>query len=423
MRRLILFVIILLLTTALYPALTQEGECPAFIATALDLAHETCDGTETNFACYGHASLEAELFSTANSVAFEQAGDMVELSDLRSLRLSALDTGNQLWGVSLMRVAAVPQLNQPLEPLTLLFFGDVSVENRVAVPVEFPVTVAGRRNVNIRFAPNGDAVVLGTLSSGATALAQGRLADNSWIYIKQEATGLTGWVSAAALQMDGDLEALRVVTASNAYFAPMQAFYLETTATDRCSEVPDSGVLVQTPEGVAEISVWINEVKISLGSTAYVRAQPDGDLTVTMLEGHANIETFGVTQTAIAGTEVLVSLGADGLPDAVPEPPRALTPEEIANLPVTLLPREIPPVQPVTPPPASQAGGSEASQGGGNGNQNDPCPGNSCNAPGQTDCPGNSCNAPGQTDCPGNSCNAPGQGGSGNGNGNGQGGG
>ncbi|MBK8028186.1 MAG: hypothetical protein IPK17_01485 [Chloroflexi bacterium] len=182
-------------------------------------------------------------------------------------------------------------------------------------------------------------------------------------------------------------------------------------------------MLVQTPEGVAEISVWINEVKISLGSTAYVRAQPDGDLTVTMLEGHANIETFGVTQTAIAGTEVLVSLGADGLPDAVPEPPRALTPEEIANLPVTLLPREIPPVQPVTPPPASQAGGSEASQGGGNGNQNDPCPGNSCNAPGQTDCPGNSCNAPGQTDCPGNSCNAPGQGGSGNGNGNGQGGG
>jgi len=417
MVRLIFLVLLLIVTTAQYPAQTQESECPALIATALDLAQATCQGTNTNFACYGHASLEAEVNPAAGSIDFEQAGDMVELTNLRSLRLSALDTHNQLWGVSLMRVAAVPQLNQPLEPLTLLFFGDVSVENRVEVPVDFAITTATRRNVNIRFAPNTDAVVLGTLGGSATATAQGRLADGSWIYIRQADSGLTGWVAAGAIQSAGDLEELRVVTPSNAFFAPMQAFYLETAQPDSCAEVPASGVLVQTPEGVAEISVWINEVKISLGSTAYVRAQANGQMIVTMLEGHANVEAFGVTQTALAGSEIVVPLGSDGLPNGAPQAPRALTAEESATLPIRLLPRPIPPVEPLVSVPPGLSGDAPG-QGNGNGSPADDCPDNSCDAT-SDDCPGNSCNAPGQGgSCPGNSCNAPGQGGEGNENGN-----
>ena len=417
-----LFIALLLIGTRT-PALSQTDSCPALIETALDLTSMVCSATDTNEACYGHARLEAQAQPEFAPVRFSEAGDRVTLTALRSLRLSALDIANRLWGVALMKVDAHQPLQASPAPVTLLLFGDVEVENRVDLNSEVSVAPASRRNVNLRFAPSTDAYVLGTLRRGETAVARGRNAAGSWLYVEQPETELRGWVSAGAVRAEGDTDELTVVSPSTAHFGAMQAFYLRTgeSTAPSCSEIPHSGLLIQTPEGIAEVSLWINEVKVSLGSTAFVQAQPNREMTITMLEGHADVEAFGVSYTALIGEQISVPLNEQGLASDVPQPPVPLDIDEVQTLPVSLLEREIeipetpPPARPLpTPVPVSE--------------DEDDCPGSSCNAPVEDDdCPGNSCNAPGRgggnppgqggtppgqnDDCPGNSCNAPGRGG------------
>lgn len=405
-----LFIALLLIGTRT-PALSQTDNCPAIIETALDLTSAVCSTTDSNEACYGHARLEAEALPEFAPVRFSEAGDRVTLTALRSLRLSALDIANRLWGVALMKVDAHQPLQASPATVTLLLFGDVEIENRVDLNSEVLITPASRRNVNLRFAPSTDAYVLGTLRRGETAVARGRNAAGSWLYVEQPETELRGWVSADAVRAEGDIGELTVVSASMAHFGAMQAFYLRTgePTASSCAEFPDSGLLIQTPEGIAEVSLWINEVKVSLGSTAFVQAAPNRDMTITMLEGHANVEAFGVRQTALIGEQISVPLNDQGLPAGAPQPPVPLDVDEVQSLPVSLLEREIeipetpPPARPLpTPVPESD-------------DEEDDCPGNSCNAPGQGGDvpPGQGGTPPGQNDdCPGNSCNAPGRGGS-----------
>jgi hypothetical protein len=71
-------------------------------------------------------------------------------------------------------------------------------------------------------------------------------------------------------------------------YTPMQAFYLTTGIGDaRCHESPESGLLVQTPRGMGEVSFVVNEITVQLGSTVLFQAQPGGEMIVTTLEGSA----------------------------------------------------------------------------------------------------------------------------------------
>ena len=68
-------------------------------------------------------------------------------------------------------------------------------------------------------------------------------------------------------------------------YGPMQAFYLKTgSKATSCEEAPNDGLLVQTPEGIAEVRLWINEVKIRLGSTAFIQSSPGNSMTIKTLE-------------------------------------------------------------------------------------------------------------------------------------------
>jgi hypothetical protein len=107
-------------------------------------------------------------------------------------------------------------------------------------------------------------------------------------------------------------------------YQPMQAFAFRTgDAESGCTDITENGLIIQTPEGVGRVTLWINDVRVRIGSTVLFQAQPDGDLIVSTFEGHAEVEAQGETQEASSGMRVRVPLDADMHPSApptVPEP-------------------------------------------------------------------------------------------------------
>jgi hypothetical protein len=74
----------------------------------------------------------------------------------------------------------------------------------------------------------------------------------------------------------GDVELENAATTAQ---SPLQAFYLRTgIGAPACEEAPESGLLVQTPEGVEEVLFNINGVDVSLGSTVLFQTDPTTEI-------------------------------------------------------------------------------------------------------------------------------------------------
>ncbi len=183
----------------------------------------------------------------------------------------------------------------------------------------------------MRLLPSSEAVVVATADPQATLLATGRNSDTSWLRVKLE-DGRTGWVFASLVTSTDDLETLAVVEPSSVYYSPMQAFYFQSGVDDAaCPEAPNSGLLIQTPEGVGKVTFLINEVDIQLGSTVFFEAESGGEMTVSVVEGAATVTTDGVAYRAIAGTQIGVPMGEDMKPSGAPSKPRAYKMETVAR--------------------------------------------------------------------------------------------
>jgi hypothetical protein len=125
-------------------------------------------------------------------------------------------------------------------------------------------------------------------------------------------------------------------------FGPMQAFYFQSGLDDApCAEAPDSGILIQTPEGVAEVNLLVNEVDIRLGSTAYLQAQPNREMTISVVEGQATVTAQGTSVLVPAGTRARVPMDANALASGVPVGPEPYTDGDLAALPLGNLAQEI----------------------------------------------------------------------------------
>jgi hypothetical protein len=138
----------------------------------------------------------------------------------------------------------------------------------------------------------------------------------------------------------GDVEITDAST--DAEVNPMQAFYFRSGVGDApCAEAPDSGILIQTPEGAGTIELTVNEVNVTLGSTAYLQAEPEDVFTVSVLEGEGTVAAEGETQPIPAGTQVEIPIDEDLAADGVPSEAEPYDPEAFAALPLEILPREI----------------------------------------------------------------------------------
>jgi hypothetical protein len=148
-------------------------------------------------------------------------------------------------------------------------------------------------------------------------------------------------VAAVDVVLFGNVEIANAADES-ADLAPMQAFVFQSGVEDRlCDEAPDSGILIQTPQGVGEITFLVNEASIELGSTAYLQAEPGGEMAVSVVDGDASVSAQGVTIETPAGSQTTIPLDEDGLADGPPEGPEPYDESVLLSLPVVLLSEEI----------------------------------------------------------------------------------
>jgi len=122
MKLLIIFLTLGLLSVAVS---AQADRCPAIVQTALAAAERGCAETGRNQVCYGNAMLQAEPQPGDSRLVFRRPGDVVDVAQVRSLRLSPMDIAESVWGVALMRVQANLPDTLPGQNVTMLMFGDV----------------------------------------------------------------------------------------------------------------------------------------------------------------------------------------------------------------------------------------------------------------------------------------------------------
>ncbi|MBI1256625.1 MAG: SH3 domain-containing protein [Chloroflexi bacterium] len=347
-------------------ALAQDATCSAIVQQALADVQQDCAPTGRNQACYGYVSLAATPREGVQNFTFAKAGDLASVGDINTLRLSALDTAKDTWGIALMKLQANLPDTLPGQNVTFLLFGDVEITNAVAPGTVVPATVqlSANSNANIRTAPSTNGQIAGSVSKGEAITANGRNADSTWLRIQIPDSDSLGWVFANLVTPASDVSALSVVDSTNAEipFKPMQAFYFKTGITQTsCAEAPQDGILIQTPKGAGQINIRANDVDIQLGSTAYLQAQPDDNMTVSVVEGEGHVTANGTTVAVPAGTQVTIPVDADLKPTGDPSPAQPYDESLVAPLPVQVLPEAITIAPPATAEPDASSGGMDFS--------------------------------------------------------------
>lgn len=308
-------------------ALAQDN-CPTFVSYALNTVDSACTDIARNQLCYGNITLNVTPRIAINDLHFNQSGDLANLADIEKIQLSPFDTATDEWGIALMSVQANLPDTLPGQNVSFLLFGDVSIADASSDIIEVPLTAM--TGVNVRAHPNTTATVVGSLRNGQSVTAIGRLADSSWVRIRLENDSL-GWVASSYL----DGEVYQLLQTDGTDFGPMQAFYFSTgIGHAACAEAPDSGILIQTPEGVDTVILRANNVEIELGSTIYIQAIAGDAMIVNVIEGEAIITSFGETQVVPAGTFSSIPLDANGLASGIPEYPQAYDESALQNLPI-----------------------------------------------------------------------------------------
>ncbi len=155
----------------------QGFTCPQIVETALAATDQFCADIGRNQACYGNIQLDAELRPTAANTRFQVAGDVVNVADLQSLRLSPMDVTTGEWGVAMMKLQANLPDTLPGQNVTFVLFGDVEIENAVAEddaalrPMQAFILRTGVKDAACDEAPESGLLVQTPAGAGQIALS------------------------------------------------------------------------------------------------------------------------------------------------------------------------------------------------------------------------------------------------------------
>lgn len=319
MYRQLLLKFVLLLFCSAYFATLAQADCPAFVTAALASAEEACQNLERDQVCYGNAQVEAAPREESAEFTFQAVGDKVDAIALDSLELTPLNLMDETWGIALAKLKSGLPDALLGKNVVLLMFGDVQLQNAAPPVIEVPIQSTG--NINVRLRPTtAENNVIASLTNGREVIANGRLADNSWVRIMlPDDETVLGWVSASLVTTDGDLNTLSIVQPGDPVFGPLQAFTFRTGYADRpCDTAPDSGILLQTPTGVESVRLSVNGVEIISTATMYLQTDGTG-MIVNVLAGSATVESHGIREGVPAGVYIRIPLGDSGLASDTPE--------------------------------------------------------------------------------------------------------
>lgn len=121
----------------------------------------------------------------------------------------------------------------------------------------------------------------------------------------------------------------------------MDAVYFRSGfGAPECEDAPD-GVLIQTPEGVGEVTFTLNNVQIQLGSTAYLQAGAEDGLVFNLLEGDATVSADDSEQVIEGGQFVTIPLDENLDASGPPSAPEPIDFDTLPKLPISVLPLDI----------------------------------------------------------------------------------
>jgi len=151
------------------------------------------------------------------SFSFDQPGQTVPITSIQKLELSSLDSASQTWGVALMRVQANLPDTAPGQNVTILLFGNVSIEDSSVNGPILDATLAS--DVTSRLSPIYG-VYAAKLTASSAVKVTGKLADGSWLRITAANSGKPLWVPAQNITTSGDLGTLEVVDPKAPSYGP-----------------------------------------------------------------------------------------------------------------------------------------------------------------------------------------------------------
>lgn len=340
-----LFCFVLVLFAGLPLPAQAQDQCTRLVTEALSAVDAACEGAVRNEACYGNRLVAGEFRQTDAALSFEQVGDIASLFDLRRIRTSPLNLDDAAWGIALLRLQANLPDSLPGQSLAVLLLGDTDLTDRYEPPPRIRATTSGPTNV--RGGPATSVVVLTSLAANATVDLNGRNDAGDWLRFTLPDRRY-GWVSASTVRVDGDPLMLPTVRAADLTAPeqtsprPMQIFYLQSGRGQTvCADAPPDGLLVQTPRGGVRVELRANEADIVIGSTAFMQAQPDDALILSVIEGWALVTVAGETSYVPAGTRTSIVLDTDGVATVPPGVMERYTEADLSALPVALLDRQI----------------------------------------------------------------------------------
>jgi hypothetical protein len=107
----------------------QQANCQVLINEAMRSAGTSCDKISGNSVCYGNFTLQSQLVS-GSTASFSQRGDIIMIQDLKQLSASPLNIGNHQWGIAIFKVLANLPRSLPGETVTLMLFGNTTLDNQ-----------------------------------------------------------------------------------------------------------------------------------------------------------------------------------------------------------------------------------------------------------------------------------------------------
>ena len=188
-------------------------------------------------------------------------------------------------------------------------------------------------NVRIIFNEPGDIVTLNALQQ---LLVQSNLPADEW--------GLALLRVRMSLDDDTSQNVVMLIfgdATMDDFSGNMQAFTFTSGANDApCEQAPESGLLIQTPEGEGEITFLVNEIDIQLGSTAFIQTEPD-IMIFSILEGEGRVTVDDEIRIVPAGAWTFIPIDENGNVTGIPSDALPYEEEEHRNIPINMLDREV----------------------------------------------------------------------------------
>lgn len=399
MRHVNWFLIPMVLLLGVVAVLAQEDTCEIDQQDVMNIVDLVCSEVGENSVCYGNDDVNAVPRQEVPEFAFTVPGDEVDVVNIRSLYLSGLNTELDTWGIAKMSLLVNENARQ--QNINLLLFGDTSLD---ATEPDPELQIITDLPTNVRNVPTVDGTVIASVSNNTELTAVARLEDSSWVQVSLE-DELIGWIFAPLINLvdeTDNLADLPVRTSQSRYWGPMQAFYVRNGSSSACADQLVDGLLIQTPEGFARVSLFINEVTIDLigganGATAFVNTAGSG-MNIAVLDGAANVEAQGTSYYVDTYQSTTIAINQDNQATSAPGTPIQYNIDTLIESPLLGLVRDLdlpflPPTRatPTEEPPETGDGGDEGNENGGNNSG-----GNNGGGPPPCEQRGNSCDAPGQ---------------------------